>query len=153
MRDYFRKPEEVGFLQPKKSPEPIPEGGAEEVVRLPGLFSEAELTSKVVGKIIFRFPSTTDVAHKHIFYNRSDVLEAADREAGTSHARSVTNIIEWLDKASAYLDEANRYESNESNAFAIERHLKSARDAFKKAQHISQILGERYYPQLYKKEI
>ena len=143
MSEYFKRPEEVGFLQPKKAQERVPKGKVEEVFQLSGFFNDIELRSRTVGNSFFRYPSTTEIARWH-YHSRPSVLKLADAKLGTSHARSVTNIIDWIDKGVAALDEAKKYETDPSKDITMEHLLKVARDAFKTAQHISEGMGTRY---------
>src|SRR3989344_488560 len=161
MSEYFKRPDEVEFLRPKKSPEPVPEGKVEEAYKLPGLFDSVKLESKTVGDTFFRFPSSEDVA---LWHSRipANVLEMKDAKAGTDHKRGVVNIIEWIDKGVAALEEAQKLIPKEQllkdilpeyDTSAVTRAVEEARNSFKNAQIISEQLGKRYYPHLYDKSL
>src|SRR3989344_1947530 len=159
MGEYYKRPEEIKFLQPKESPEPVPEGKVEEAYKLPGLFDSVKLESKTVGGTFFRFPSPADIA---LWHSRipTNVLEMRDAKAGTDHNEGVRNLIYWINQGVSALEEAQRHAPEEEllkdlfpeyDGKAVEHNLGKARAAFKNAQTISEQLGKRYYPRLYNK--
>ena len=151
MRERPRGPEDVPFARAKEHP-PTPEGKKEEVFELNGFFRNMEMETRAVGDVFFRFPSITDIEHKHIFSHREAVLEEIDARENTNHLRSATNVIEWIQRGVAAIDEAKSYESDPVKHKAMEHNIEVAREAFRTAQEISKKMGERYYPHIFKKE-